>query len=658
MLDRPVARVYVDVGLPHLDRLFDYEVPEALDATAVPGSRVRVRFSGRLVDGFVAERAAESDQPRLAALSKSVSDEVVLPAESMELVRAVADHYAGTFFDVVRLAVPPRHAATEKADVRATPEVPAPDVTPGPFADYPGGVGYLEAVASGASPRAAWTVVPVASAVGDWAEGFAAAAAACVASGRSAVVVVPDVKDIAKVLPALERRVGKALVARQSADLGPSARYRAFLRGLRGQARVVVGTRSAAFAPVHDLGLICVWDDGDDLLGDPHAPYPHARDVAAIRATQRGAGLLLAGYSRTAEIQAWLDRQWLRPIELSADEMRRRAPAVRIVSDDDATLERDPAARRARVPSQVFSVVRTALTQGPVLVQVPRAGYLPGLVCSTCREPARCATCHGPLRTDRSVGSSDPVTSCTWCGRVALGWTCPTCRGTRFRSYRVGSQRTAEELGRAFPGVTVRQSAVGRIVETVSAEPALVVATPGAEPTAEGGYAAAILLDAGTLLNRSDLRASEEALRRWLQATALVRPASDGGTVLAVGPTSARALQALTRIDPAGFAARELQDRTDARLPPAVRIVAALGDWSACMDLAKAVEAVEGAVALGPALVPQQVETDEVVARLLVTAPVSAGSALMRAVHSAQAARSSRKDPRPLRTRVDPVDLA
>ncbi len=657
-MDHPVARVYVDVGLPHLDRLFDYEVPEALDQTAVPGSRVRVRFAGRLVDGFVAERAAQSDQPRLAPLAKSVSGEVVLPAESMELVRAVADHYAGTFFDVVRLAIPPRHAATEKAEVRATPEMPPPDVMPGPFAEYPGGAGYVEAIASGASPRAAWTVVPVASPIGDWAEGFAAAAAACVASGRSAVVVVPDVKDVVRVLGILERRVGKALVARQSADLGPSARYRAFLRGLRGQARVVVGTRSAVFAPVHDLGLICVWDDGDDLLGDPHAPYPHARDVAAIRATQRGAGLLLAACSRTAEIQAWLERQWLRPIELSADEMRRRAPAIRIVADDDATLERDPAARSARVPSQVFSVVRSALAQGPVLVQVPRAGYLPGLVCASCREPARCATCHGPLRTDRSVGSSDPVTSCAWCGRVALGWACPTCRGTRFRSYRVGSQRTAEELGRAFPGVTIRQSAQGRIVEAISDQPALVVATPGAEPTATGGYAAAVLLDAGTLLNRTDLRAAEEALRRWLQATALVRSAADGGTVLAVGPTNARALQALTRLDPAGFAARELQDRSEARLPPAVRIVVAVGDWSACMDLAKAVGDVEGATVLGPAVVPHPVESDDLVARLLVTAPLSAGPALMRAVHTAQAARSSRKDPRPLRVRVDPVDFA
>ncbi|HEX7396410.1 MAG TPA: primosomal protein N', partial [Propionibacteriaceae bacterium] len=559
--------MHVDVGLPHLDRLFDYAVPETLDHAAVPGSRVRVRFSGRLVDGYVVERVAESDLARLAPLSKSLSDEVVLPVETIELVRAVADHYAGTFSDVVRLAVPPRHAATEKAEVKPLPESGAPDASPGPLAAYADGAGYVSALASGASPRAAWTVVPVAAAIGDWAEGFAAAAAACVASGRSAVLVVPDVKDVARLLPAVERRVGRGLVVRQSADLGPAARYRAFLRGLRGQARVVVGTRSAVFAPVVDLGLVCVWDDGDDLLSDPHAPYPHARDVAAIRVTQRGAGLLLGSYSRTAEVQSWVGRSWLHPIALTADRARTEAPAVRVAADDDFALERDPAARAARLPHQAFSVVRAGLAQGPILVQVPRAGYVVSLSCQTCREPVRCPHCRGRVRTDSSPGSGDPLTTCTWCGRAVLGWSCPNCSGVRWRSTRVGSERTAEELGKAFPGTTVRQSSLGKVLTTVGSEPCLVVATPGAEPVADGGYAAALLLDTSVLLNRPDLRAAEEALRRWFLATALVRPASDGGTVLAVGPSGSRPLQALTRVDPVGFAERELADRVEAELP-------------------------------------------------------------------------------------------
>jgi len=656
-LDLPVARVHVDVGLPHLDRLFDYAVPEALDHAAVPGSRVRVRFSGRLVDGYVVERVAESELARLAPLSKSLSDEVVLPVETIELVRAVADHYAGTFSDVVRLAVPPRHAATEKAEVKPLPESGAPDASPGPLAAYPDGAGYVSALASGASPRAAWTVVPVAAAIGDWTEGFAAAAAACVASGRSAVLVVPDVKDVARLLPAVERRVGRGLVVRQSADLGPAARYRAFLRGLRGQARVVVGTRSAVFAPVVDLGLVCVWDDGDDLLSDPHAPYPHARDVAAIRVTQRGAGLLLGSYSRTAEVQSWVGRSWLHPIALTADRARTEAPAVRVAADDDFALERDPAARAARLPHQAFSVVRAGLAQGPILVQVPRAGYVVSLSCQTCREPVRCPHCRGRVRTESSPGSGDALTTCTWCGRAVLGWSCPNCGGTRWRSTRVGSERTAEELGKAFPGTTVRQSSLGKVLTTVGSEPCLVVATPGAEPVADGGYAAALLLDTSVLLNRPDLRAAEEALRRWFLATALVRPASDGGTVLAVGPSGSRPLQALTRVDPVGFAERELADRVEAELPPAVFLAVAQGEWAALTELAGAVAEVAGAAALGPALVVATEDGADQLARLVIRAPLASGPPFVATLRAFLAARSARKDQRQLRIKVDPVDV-
>ncbi len=648
----PVARVYVDLGLPHLDRPFDYAVPEEMDETAVAGSRVRVRFAGRLMDGFVVERADTTDQHKLAPLTKAVSAEPVLPPESIELVRAVADHYAGTFSDVARLAIPARHATTEAATPRPDPEPPELSDDPGPLAHYPAGRGFLDALRGGGSPRAAWTPVPVEGEAGDWAAGFVAAASATVASGRSVVVVVPDTHDVCRVAPLLEKTLGKARVARQMAELGPSARYRAFLRGLRGQAKVVVGTRSAVFAPVVDLGLVCLWDDGDDLHAELRSPYPHARDVAAIRASQRGAGLLLASYARTCEVQALLDRGWLAPVRLTPDEARRLAPAVRITGDDDRTLDRDPTARVARLPHEAFTVVRTGLAQGPVLVQVPRAGYLTALACAECGERARCPTCAGPLRSSAAINRPDSHVSCGWCGRIVTAWSCQECHATRLRSYRVGSQRTAEELGRAFPGIPVKQSAQGRVLETVTGEIALVVATPGAEPRAEGGYAAALLLDTQALLARPDLRATEEALRRWLRATALVRPAADGGSVLAVGPPDSRALQALIRLDPGGFAVRELAERADAGFPPAVRFVSAEGEWSVLTELAAAVGTATGVSTLGPAPGP-----DEETARLFARGPVRAGADLTRAVQAFLAGRSSRKDARRLRVAVDPAVL-
>jgi len=107
--DRPIARVAVDVPLPHLDRPFDYLVPESMAGLAVPGCRVRVRFSGRLTGGYLLDRTSSTEHPgRLAFLDRVVSPEPVLTADIAGLARAVADRYGGTLADVLRLAIPPQ----------------------------------------------------------------------------------------------------------------------------------------------------------------------------------------------------------------------------------------------------------------------------------------------------------------------------------------------------------------------------------------------------------------------------------------------------------------------------------------------------------------------------------------------------------------------
>ncbi len=654
----------LDVGLSHLDRPFDYAVSAAQHEEAVPGARVRVRFAGRQRDGFLLERRDRSEHDgQLAPLGKVVSSEPVLTAEVARLVRRVADHYAGIFSDVVRLAVPPRHAATEKAASLPGPaELPA---APAHALDaYPTGPTFLAALRRGDSPRAAWQVTPSTDASGDWASGLAAAARATAESGRGTVLVVPDQRDIERLQVALGEALGKGGYAVLVAESGPAARYRAFLRALRGEVRVVVGNRAAAYAPVRDLGLVAVWDDGDDLLSEPRAPYPHSREVLALRATDAGAAVLFAGYQRTTEVQALVERGWLRDLAQPRAVARHTAPRVRVTADSDRALERDPAARAARVPHEVFETMRAALPQGPVLVQVPRAGYLVALVCQDCREPVRCRHCGGPTRIGGSRVDGPggrwgqpggAVASCSWCGLDQAGWECPICGSSRFRAPVVGATRTAEELGRAFAQTPVRQSGTGQVLDTVPAVPAIVVATPGAEPRADGGYAAAVLLDTPLLLLRADLRASEEALRRWLNVVALVRGGSDGGSVIAVGESTGRALQALVRVDPAGFAARELLDRTEAHFPPAAKLVTVEGRPEALAELLELLRPPPHAEVLGPVPLPPERGAETALQRLTLRAPLGEGAALVRAVKEVGAIRSARKSEGGLRVRVDPV---
>ncbi|WP_067604304.1 primosomal protein N' [Nocardiopsis listeri] len=688
----PVARVVVDTPLPHLDRYFDYRVPADMDQTAVPGCRVKVRFNGRLLAGFLAERVESSEfSGRLAYVETVVSPEPVLTPEVLALSRAVADRYAGTLSDVLRLAVPPRHARVEKeVDRRArekaqdlegteedqagaprTAEEPPPtgiepvaappgdasavqetvetavlEVDPGPWDAYAEGPAYVRALRGGLPARAIWNALPGT----DWTDAIAVAAEATLAAERGSVIVLPDGRDVARVDEALSRRLGEGRHVALTADLGPAERYRRWLAVLRGEVRVVVGTRAAVFAPVRDLGLVVLWDDGDDVHVDPHAPYPHSRTVLAMRAHRAGAGALIGGHTRTTDAQLLLESGWAHPLIADRATLRRRAPLVR-AAGDDRELARDQAARSARMPSVALRSAREAARVGPVLFQVPRRGYLNSLACAGCREPARCDGCRGPL----AVRGSHALPSCGWCGRVAGQWACPECGVTRMRAVVVGARRTAEELGRAFPALTVRTSGREDVLPEVSSRPALVVATPGAEPVAEGGgYAAAVLLDGWALLNRADLRASEETLRRWLNAAALVRP---GGTVVVSADASLPLVQSLVRWDPAGFAERELSDRRELGFPPAVSMASITGGPEHVRELLDQIALPTGAELLGPVPVGSETADDgsHVTERALLRVPRNGIGELARALKAAAVARSARRDEHLAQVRVDPL---
>jgi primosomal protein N' (replication factor Y) len=636
----PVAGVLVDVPLAHLDKPFDYLVPAAMADAAVPGARVKVRFAGQDVDGFVVERREDTDHAgRLTPLRRVVSPEPVLTPQVTRLSAALAERYAGTRSDVLRLAVPPRHATTEK---EPSPPAPAPCLDPSEgaraWADHQHGDTFLQHLAAGGTPRAVWTAAPAT----DWPLLLAHAAAASYASGRGALVCVPDRKDLDRLDAALTTVLGEGHHVALAAESGPAARYRDFLAVSRGARRVVAGTRAAGFAPVRDLGLVAIWDDGDDLHAEPRAPYPHTRETLLLRAELEGAAVLVGGFGRTVEAAYLLRSGWAREIAPTRALVRRRV-TVRVAGANDPDGTRDPHGRGARLPAEAHQLIRDALGTGPVLVQTPRLGYVTNLACERCRTPARCHACTGPLAL---AGPASPP-SCRWCGTAHDGWGCPECGHRGLRAPVIGDSRTAEELGRTFPSTTIRSSSGDRVKATVADRPDIVVATPGAEPVADAGYAAVLLLDTWLTLTRIDLRAAEEAVRRWLNAAALVRP---GGRVLAVGDPAEPALQALVRWDPAGFSERETHERQEAHLPPASRLATISGDPGAVDDARTLLAAPQTAEVLGPV----DVGDDE--SRVVVRVPRAEGPTLSRALGELQRVRSSRKLD-PVRIQVDPTTL-
>ncbi len=718
----PVARVLIESSLPHLDRLFDYSVPAELSDIARPGVRVKVRFAGQDLNGFLTERAASSETTRLTPLGKVFSGVPVLTPVVLRLAEAVAARYAGSVSDVLRVAIPPRVAKLDKqyyehfqysghfatADPTATgaaPAAPAGSAVVGPpgtgaepaapagpavvgppagpaglevpadiavparavasiptlFQGYRNAEAYLAHLTSGGSPRAVLSALQGFGAR-SWHHQLAQAIAGCRRSGRGAIAVVPDQRD----LLLLEQAVAELLPAdsfvRLTAEDAPSVRYRNFLRVLSGEVRVVLGTRSAAFAPVADPGLFCCWDDGDDLHVERRAPYHHARDVLLLRAEHENAALLLAGHTRSTETQRLLNTGWAQPIY--PDRTLSRAVTARVISTADSfEQERDPLASVARLPQRAWQTAKEALKRGPVLVQVARAGYAPSLACQRCRESARCMVCRGPLMELPARHGQRPVLQCRWCAAPGNDYSCPSCGSRELRRVVVGAARTAEELGKAFPGVPVLSSAGDHVKAQIPDKPALVVATVGAEPLAPEGYAAALLLDGDTLLRRETLRAGEDALRRWFNASALVRPGKDGGVVV-VTAEDTQVVGALVRWDPAGYAERELALRLELGLPPAVRIASITGPEAAVDAFVGQLKLAQEIRVVGPAPVAPGLQgrsspgpDEQPQYRTLLFFPYALATSVTTALRALKAANAARRSGVPVQIRCDGLDV-
>jgi primosomal protein N' (replication factor Y) len=622
-----IARVVVDSPLPHLDRLFDYDVPAELVDEVALGCRVKVRFAGRLVNAFVLELVEVSEhQGTLAPLAKVVSSEPVLAPAVAELCRTVADRWAGTLSDVLRLAVPPRQARVEAHPPPATTvAADLPSVDESVWLPWPGGPKVLSALAGAGTPRICWSALPA----HDPAEAVAQAVLATLASGRGAIVCVPDNRDLERWDAVFTRVLGDHRHVVLSAAQKPADRYRSFLSVARGTSAVVLGTRAAAYAPVANLGLVAMFDDGDDLFSEPRAPYAHAREVLLLRALQEGTAVLLGGYARSVEAQALVEQDWCRDVSPEPVTRRRVWPTIE-VSDGDAGAP-------ARLPRAVFRAIRGC--SGPVLVQVPRRGYRTSLACQTCRTPARCSVCGGPLE-QAGVGQG---LRCRWCATEPDGWACAVCGGHEVRAPTVGHLRTAEEYAAAFPDRTVVTSGGSDVLDVVDPGSVMVLATPGAEPRVEGGYELVVLMDAWLMLVRDDVRVVEEAHRRWFNALALARE-----TAPAVVVGEPATVQALVRADPVGLAQRELAVRAETHLPPIGRLAAIDGPADVLDDWAKRTWTPNTEV-LGP------IDVDRGM-RLVLRAPRREGAELARLLHAAQSERSAAKLPA-VRVRIDPMSF-
>ncbi|MFT4147494.1 MAG: hypothetical protein QM632_01680 [Micrococcaceae bacterium] len=563
----PVARIILNVTTIQLDRLFDFAVPEDLSVTAQIGVRVRVSFRGKLTDGIIIERTASSEFNHLKPIKRVYSELPVLTQKTWELCQNVAARYCCTHRDVLRHMIPPRKAQEEKAALEQQSIPQTLEVNQGTL-----GLAHL-AILPELEQHLTHLDQPlkaqlnVARNIGEqsWPAILATNIACYAGKSKGSITVVPDYTDVQNLHRELLRFIPENQIAILASEQESAQRYQNFCEIALAQKKIVIGTRSAIYAPVKHLGLIQVWNEIDENHQELSYPHAHTRDIAIMRSQQENTSLIFSSFSHSCEIQRLVELNFLKDISYERKILRELTPLIRSMADD-SVLNFDPDAHKKRLPDLVFKTIKDSLHHGPVLVQVPHAGFFPSLSCQQCRHIAMCTQCHGTIKSVKET------LICTFCSHIQSPWRCSECGGMQLRSRRIGSERTAQELGRSFPGVSILSSSGENIIREISQDSALVVATPGAEPIAHDGYAAAILLDADAQLYRPFLNAAEQALARWCYVAALVKVRSENGKVLLVSQNQ-EVSQAFIRWVPAEYVHRDLMDRYQLLLPPAVRII-------------------------------------------------------------------------------------
>jgi primosomal protein N' (replication factor Y) len=234
-----------------------------------------------------------------------------------------------------------------------------------------------------------------------------------------------------------------------------------------------------------------------------------------------------------------------------------------------------------------------ALGIGPVLILVPRSGYVQGVACASCRAWAVCRDCRSPL----ALASRGAEPTCVECGLVHMDWHCHECGDARLSHVRQGIERIAEQLGSMEPGaeITVSSSGTGIVLDG-AVTGGFVVATPGAIPAVRRGYAYAVVVDAGALVGPG-LDGEEDALRHILAAVAHVRGRREGGAVTVAGALPDALTRCLSTWSPATWAADAYAERAELGLPPARRVIEIEGSAAA---LGAALPIVVGVAAVAP----------------------------------------------------------
>ena len=599
-----VAQVWVDASVYHLDTPFSYLIPGNLAQSVAVGSLVMVPFHGREITALVVEIVALDSISGLKSISKVLGETPLLTQEIIKLIDESAKRYAAHPFDLIRSAIPDRVISVEKD-----------------FVGHPNSY----RIESNKSERQFLQLPPHQER-----SQLMASKIAERSKIGGVLVVLPDSSEVAS----LSRELSELNLTYSVLDskLPKSEQYRNFLKARLGDASIVIGTRSAVFAPVLNLRTLMIYNEGSEHLYERRSPGWNARDVALLRQREQDFDLIFVGYSPSSEVARLIDTGWI-------DYKRSRGKIkVGTYAAEHGEL----------LPSRALPLLKKALSAGPVLFIVPLKGYAQAIRCAQCRTVSRCVCggAHEKLTLSASI-------TCNHCLTKIVDWRCAWCHSERVSMQSRGADRHQHELGLLFPGVKSLISTSDHIVDSVI-DSGIVIATPGMAPNSKSGYSAVVFLEGNRFLDQPDMRANERVREMFFAHASLISPA---GSILLIQDEGHVISTALTTWNPSMAIHRELEERESLALPPYVRAVKLIMEPSDMSRLQSALTSArdEGRIPIETKILGPISSGEK--SSLILTVPLETGERLISTLHEFMRRRSVAKKSLPS-LRIDPYSLS
>lgn len=618
------AEVVISRTASDIDRSFTYAIPATLSDRIKLGSAVVVPFGRRRDVGYVIGFVEQTEFKGIKEIIGLAADEPVFSDKAVQLARWVADYYLSFFLTALRLVMPPglrrlelRKGAVKKKRVSlgVTPNETHSATTTALSLTPEQGVALAEITKALDSKNPVTFLLHGITGSGKT-EVYLQAIAHILPAGKNAIVLVPEISLTPQLVQRFRDRFGDLAVVIHS-ELTPKQRAEAWARVASGEGRIVLGTRSALFAPVANLGLIVLDEEYEHTYKSDKSPRYHANEVALELAKLHGAVVVFGSATPSLETYYRAEQGEYRRLSLPKRIDDRPLPPVTIVD-----LRQEMKAKNYGVLSrQLSAALGETLAKGEQsILFLNRLGYFTFVICRECGLTLQCPECTVSL----VYHTSDKRVRCSRCGysREAPSL-CPRCNGSSIRYFGTGTQRIEEEVAKQFPAARILRYDRDTVAKRGSHEAFFAAFAAGKADIMIGTQMVTKGLDianvtlvgavsADTALNLPDFRAAEHTFQLLTQVAGRAgRHHLPGQVIIQTYNPDHYAIKAAAKHDYELFYRRELEHRRELMYPPFTRLISITATAAEERQAAKTIDQLAGFLnarldggVLGPAPAP------------------------------------------------------